>query len=429
MAVGQKIKNFIGSPSQLREKALRVLYRAAKGYQRDSCALRASALSMYTLFSVVPVMAMAFGIAKGFGFQQFLEAEILSLFKGREEIAQSMLVFTNNLLEKTQGGLMAVLGVILLLYSLIKLMFHIEGTFNRIWWVKDGRPLIRKLTDYLTIAIAAGLLGVLSGAVNLFMIPHLEHLWAYLGVPVDFNGVISIVFSLAPFVVTWVLFMFFYVIMPHKKVNLQAAAVGAVMAGTLFQIIQTIFLKFQVFVTGYNAIYGSFAALPLLLIWLQISWSVLLYGAEVAFEWENTDNARTPDLTLDAMSPRARKLAMLEIVKGCVLRFAEKQKPATDTRIARDLNLPLTIVHHLLEILMDARVLFAVNIGNNTIGYTPAMDIECLSIMDVLEAVEHRGSAKAYTAVTLLTQALEDSLDRFESAARTSDGERLIKDL
>ena len=412
-----------------RAKAIRVLYRAAKGYQRDSCALRASALSLYSLFSIVPVMAMAFGIAKGFGFRQFLEAEVMSLFEGHEAIVQNILVFSNNLLEKTQGGLMAVLGVLLLLYSLIKLMFHIEDTFNCIWWVKDGRPLIRKLTDYLTIALAAGLLALLSGSVNLFMIPRLESFWGYLGVPIDIKGVISFFISVVPYVVTWSLFMFFYVIMPHKKINFRAAATGAVFAGTLFQIIQIAFLKFQVYVTGYNAIYGSFAALPMFLIWLQVSWGVLLYGAEIAFEWENIENAKTPDLTLNAMSIRARKLAMLEIVKGCVQRFAEKEIPATDIRIARKLNLPLTIVHYLLEILMNADVLYSVNLEGNTTGYTPAMDIECMSIMDVLYAVEHQGDSETYTAGTLLTQALEESLDGFDRAARSSNGERLIKDI
>ncbi len=138
---------------------------------------------------------------------------------------------------------------------------------------------------------------------------------------------------------------------------------------------------------------------------------MLLYGAEIAFEWENIESAKTPDLTSNDMSIRARKLAMLEIVKGCVLRFAEKT-PATDIRIARELNLPLTIVQNLLEMLMDAEVLYSVNLEGNTTGYTPAMDIECMSIMDVLCAVEHQGNSKAYTAGTLLAQALEESLDR-----------------
>ena len=129
------------------------------------------------------------------------------------------------------------------------------------------------------------------------------------------------------------------------------------------------------------------------------------------------------------MSIRAKKLAMLEIVKQCVQRFAEKKSPATDNRIARELNLPLTIVHHLLGILMDAGVLYSVNLKGNTTGYTPAMDIECMSIMDVLCAVEHQGDSNAYTAGSLLTQALEDSLDGFDRAARVCNGERLIKDI
>ncbi|MCG8687129.1 MAG: YihY/virulence factor BrkB family protein [Desulfobacterales bacterium] len=411
------------------KKLGRVLWRAAKGFQRDHGALRASALSLYTLFAIVPVMAMAFGIAKGFGFQQFLEAEVLSLFAGREEIIESVLVFTNNLLEKTKGGLMAVLGVILLLYSLVKLMAHIESTFNQIWWVRDGRSLVRKITDYLTISLAAGLLILLSGAVNLFMSTRLETLWNYFGLPLNIEGLIPLSLNVFPFVTTWVLFIFFYIIMPHKKVDPKAAAAGAIIAGTLFQIIQTAYLKFQVGVAGYNAIYGSFAALPLFLIWLQASWVVLLYGAEIAFEWENTENALAPDLSVDTMSIRLKKLAILGIVRGCVQRFANGSTPATDIQISRDLDLPLSIVHHLLEMLLKSRVLFAVKLPDDTTGYTPAMDIECMSIMDVLSAVEHQGDEMVTPVGTLSAQALEECLDSFEEAARASVGERKIKDI
>jgi len=139
-------------------KLAKVIVSSIRGFQQDRCGLRASALTLYTLFSIVPIMAMAFGIAKGFGFQQFLEREILAMFEGREQIITNVLEFSTNLLDKTKGGLMAILGIILLLYSLIKLMGHIENAFNRIWWVKDDRPIHRKITDYMTISIAAGLL-------------------------------------------------------------------------------------------------------------------------------------------------------------------------------------------------------------------------------------------------------------------------------
>ncbi len=413
----------------LYKKLTQVLWRAARGFRRDNCALRASALTLYTLFSIVPVMAMAFGIAKGFGFRQFLETEVLAMFAGGEEIAGKVLAFSNNLLEKTQGGLMAIFGIVLLLYSLVKLMAHIESTFNQIWWVQGGRSIIRKITDYLAISLAAGLLVLFSGSANLFVTTRLELLLAYLGLPINVEGFISLGFNLFPYVSTWILFIFFYIILPNKKVDITAAVTGGIIGGTLFQLLQMAYLKFQVGMTSYNAIYGSFAALPLFLIWLQASWVVLLYGAEIASEWENTDLSETQDLTPTDMSLRQRKLIMLRIVRLCVARFAQNDTPATDIGISRELKLPLTIVRYLLEKLLASRLLFAVTSSDTTIGYSPAMDIECLTIMDVLSAVENQKTQDANIGITLSSQALEESLDSFEAAARASVGERKIKDI
>ncbi len=413
----------------LYKKLIQVLWRAVRGFRRDNCALRASALTLYTLFSIVPVMAMAFGIAKGFGFRQFLENEVLAMFAGREEIAGKVLAFSNNLLEKTQGGLMAIFGIVLLLYSLVKLMAHIESTFNQIWWVAGGRSIIRKITDYLTISLAAGLLVLFSSSANLFVTTRLEQLLAYLGLPINVEGLISWGFNLFPYVSTWLLFIFFYIILPNKKVDIRAAVTGGIIGGTLFQLIQMAYLKFQVGMTSYNAIYGSFAALPLFLIWVQASWVVLLYGAEIASEWENTDLSETQDLTPSDMSLRQKKLIMLRIVRLSVARFAQNDSPATDIGIARELKLPLTIVRYLLEKLLASRLLFAVTASDTTIGYSPAMDIECMTIMDVLSAVENQKTQDANIGITLSSQALEESLDSFETAARASVGERKIKDI
>ncbi|WDP93019.1 MAG: YihY/virulence factor BrkB family protein [Desulfobacter sp.] len=413
---------------QIVKKTGRVLWQAAKDFQRDQCALSASALSLNTLFAIVPVMAMAFGIAKGFGFREYLENEVMTLFAGQEEIAARVLTFSNNLLEKTQGGLMAVLGILLLLYSLVKLMATIEGTFNRIWWVADGRSLIRKITDYLTISLAAGLLVILSGGVNIFVSTRLEKLLAALGLPLE--GMVSFGFNLFPYLSTWILFILFYMIMPNKRVDVRAAAAGGVIAGTLFQFLQLAYLKFQVGVASYNAIYGSFAALPLFLIWLQTSWIVLLFGAEIAFEWENTDFHLSRDINPETLSPRSRKFFMLCIVRLCVGRFVRNGPPVTHKQLSRELDLPPAVVRHLLEILVASQVLFEVNpSGDAPAGYTPAMDVECMSIMDVLSAVERQGDDVAVPDGAFVARALEESLERFEGAARKSAGERKIKDI
>ena len=419
-----------------------MLWQAVLGFRENQCALRASALSLYTLFAIVPVMAMAFGIAKGFGFKQYLESEIMSLFAGREEIISKMLAFSNNLLERTKGGVMAVLGIILLLYSLIKLMSHIEATFNRIWWVPGNRSLIRKVTDYLTISLAAGVLVLFSGSVNIFMAGQVRDMAVWLNLPGTLAALISICGGIFPFLSTWLLFMFFFVIMPNTKINLRAAAAGSIIAGSLFQFIQIGYLNFQVGVASYNAIYGSFAALPLFLIWLQTSWIALLYGAEIAYAWENMEGEHTGSLTWEAASMRLKKILALRVVCICVRRFAEKALPPSDLDLARALNLPLHLVRQLLGVLVSSGLINEVvsreAVSRDVVpgsgseeksGYAPAWDIECLSIMDVLTAVEKAGIHEETLDYSLESEAFETSLREFEAAARASGGERKVKDI
>lgn len=410
-------------------KLLHVLWQAVQGFQKDLCALRASALTMYTLFAIVPVMAMAFGIAKGFGFQQFLEAEVMALFSGQEEIISKVLAFSNNLLERTKGGLMAIFGVILLLYSLIKLMSHIEATFNRIWWISGNRSIIRKVTDYLTTSLAAGALVLFSGSVNIFMTARMAEAFAYLNLPDNVNRLITLGGNFIPVLSTWLLFIFCYVIMPNKRVSIRAAVVGGIIGGTLFQIIQMAYLKFQVGVSSYNAIYGSFAALPLFLVWLQTSWVVLLYGAEIAYAWENSDHHENRSVAWDTMSIRLKKMLVLRMVRLCVHRFAAKEGPPSDVEIARDLRLPLYLVRRLLEVLVSSGILYEVVVSDRDRGYAPGMDIECMSVMDVLAALEQQGSDLPVPGSALESEALEECLDVFERAARESKGERKLKDI
>ncbi len=168
------INNFIKLISLKFNKFTKVIIFAVKGFKEDRCDLRASSLTLFTLLSIGPVMVMAFGIAKGFGFKEMLERRVLELFAGQEEVIQNILSFSTNLLEKTKSGLMTLFGVILLFYALIKLIGHIENAFNKIWWVKDDRPLIRKFTDYIAISITAGILVLFSSSANIFITAYLS---------------------------------------------------------------------------------------------------------------------------------------------------------------------------------------------------------------------------------------------------------------
>ncbi len=409
-------------------KFKKVIVFAVKGFREDRCDLRASSLTLFTLLSIVPVMAMAFGIAKGFGFQQILEERVLELFAGQEEIIENVLEFSTNLLEKTKGGLMALFGLILLFYILIKLIGHIENAFNKIWWIKDDRPFIKKITDYIAISITAGIMVVFSSSVNIFITAYLTKFLSNIQLPGNIESLISLGFKIFPFLPIWILFIFFYIFIPNKKVDIKSALAGGLIAGTIFQIAQMTYIKFQVGVSSYNAIYGSFAALPLFLIWLQASWAIVLFGAEIAFSWENTETLETQDIDYDKISIRLKKLIVLRIVHLCVNRFANKKTPAFDIYISTKMKIPLKIVKILLAKLVECRVLLEVN-WENGIGYVPASDIECMTICDVLTAFELSGDDIIRVGGTIEFQALEESLNDFENACKNSSGEKNLKDI
>ena len=409
-------------------KIIKVIVFAVKGFRQDRCDLRASSLTLFTLLSIVPVMAMAFGIAKGFGFKEILEKRILELFAGQEEVIQNVLTISTNLLERTKGSLMAVFAVILLFYSLIKLIGHIENAFNQIWWVNDDRPWVRKFTDYIAISITAGILVIFSSSANIFITAYLAKFLAYFKVPGNIENLISLGFNIFPFLPIWILFIFFYLFIPNKKVDITAALAGGMIAGTIFQLVQMTYLKFQMGVSSYNAIYGSFAALPLFLIWLQTSWAIVLFGAEVAFSWENTETLETQDIDYNKISIRLKKLIVLRIVHLCVSRFAANEMPASDMEIAAEIKIPLKIVKILLAKLIECRILLEVN-GVTSQGYVPARDIDGLTILTVLMAFEQKGRGILQVGGTLQFKALEESLDEFVNACRHSSGERKFKDI
>ncbi len=399
-----------------------------KGFKEDQIILRASALTLYTLLSIVPVMAMAFGLAKGFGMQKLLEKELYTRFPGQDEILNTVLVFSNNLLEGTKGGIMAILGVIVLIYSVIKMFNHIENAFNAIWWVRKGRPWIRKFTDYIALFITAPLLILISGSATIFIATQMETIFSGLNIPYMVQIMISFGFKIVPFITIWLLFGFFYIFIPNKKVSIKAAIVGGVLAGSIFQIGQILYVNFQVGVSHYNAIYGSFAALPLFLIWLQASWIILLVGAEFAFVWENSQALEKSDGDYHTISIKLKKIMALRIVMVCVNRFANRQWAPSGEEIREETKIPLQIVKQLLSDLVDCRILSEVQIKESQ-GFAPAHDIETMTLTDVIHSFEKFGDENVQVPDTLEYQAIEESLAAFEKAAALSEKDRRIKDI
>ena len=267
-------------------KLLRVIILSFKGFKNDECPIRSSALTYFSLLSIVPVIAVAFAIAKGFGLEQVLEAEIAKALSAQKEVMTYLLEFSKKMLNTTKSGLLAVIGVGFLLYSVLRLFQHIENAVNTIWNVEKSRTFLRKFTDYLSIVIIAPILMVASSAATVYINAVVKDLSKDSILEVISPFLLSSM-KLLPFVIMWLLFTFMYMIMPNTKVKFGRAFIAGMVAGTIFQLIQIYYIDLQFAFSRYNAVYGSFAALPLFLIWLQFSWLVFLFGAEISSALSN----------------------------------------------------------------------------------------------------------------------------------------------
>ncbi|MBD81644.1 MAG: ribonuclease BN [Crocinitomicaceae bacterium] len=292
-------------------RMVQVAFLTGRDYIEDKCAVRASALTFYSVLSLVPVLALLFGIAKGFGFEEKLKTRILESTDQNQELFMQMFTFAENTLHNARGGVLAGIGIILLLYTLVKTISLIEDTFNDIWNVKQARTILRKFTDYLSITLLAPILLVFSGSAMVFVSSNLEAVAHKMGIISVIGPVLKFSLNLSPYILVWLLFLAIYMIMPNRNVKFKSAMIAAIVAGSVYQGVSWVYVVFQVGVSKYNGIYGSFAALPLFLIWLQTSWTIVLLGAELSYVIQNIDEL--------VLTFRKRKISPIQKLKFSIV--------------------------------------------------------------------------------------------------------------
>ena len=371
--------------------SLRVLLMAFKGFREDKVALRSSALTYYSLLSIVPIVAMAFGIAKGFGMDQKLNEILTEKLAEHQDVMNQVIDFANSMLENTKGGLIAGVGVLLLFWSVLKVMANIEESFNAVWGVKKGRSWIRKFTEYLAIMLLAPLLLILSSSLTVYISSKTQEVVNSIDVPNVVQGGVSFFLSLSPYVVFWLLLTMIYMVMPNTKVKFKSALVAGIVAGTIFVFVQWIYVTFQVGVVRFNAIYGSFAALPLFLVWLQMSWLIVLFGAELSFVIQNVEKYLLKEESTK-ISPLFKKKLSLYVLHYIIKRFLNAEKAPSVEEMQKDLKLPFRLLMDIIQKLLDAHILSEVKTNEyKDFRYQPAVATHLLSIHYVLEALEKTG--------------------------------------
>ena len=410
-------------------KQLRILLLSIRGFSQDQCLLRASALTFYSILSIVPLVAMAFGIAKGFGFQKHLEKQLLEKFSGQEEVMMRIFDFARSLLENTKEGVIFGIGIAFLFWSVIRLLSNIENSLNDIWHIKIPRTFGRKFSDYLSIVLISPLLVIMSSSATVFITTKITLITEKVALIGMFSPVIFVMLKFIPYCLVWILFIFTYILMPNTRVNFSSGFMAGIIAGTIYQIAQLAYIYFQVGMARYNAIYGSFAALPLFLIWIQLSWLIVLFGAEISFAYQYVDTYEfEPDRR--QISPAFKRLLTLQIAHHVISAFSKGKMPLTASNLSQALEIPIRLVQQLLDELVESGIISITEIkGNEILAYQPARDINIITVKSIIEALEQKGVDNIPVAQTPELQSLSEVLATFSDEIEKSPANLLLKDI
>jgi len=357
----------------LKTRTAGVLGRCAEGMMRDNGLLWASALTYTTGLSIVPILAVALSALNGLGGSQALRPLLERyLTANSPEITDRLMSFVSNVNARTLGAI----GAATLLLTVILTLGTVEQALNNIFRVVYGRTLARKCADYLSLTFAVPVL--LTGALGVreILVKHLPN--------IAHAGLISS--SLA----IWAGFFFLYVFFPNRRVSLEAAAVGALVASILLQIAQWAFIYFQYGVNKYAAIYGALASIPVLLTWIYMTWVIVLFGAEVTAAFER----RNQPLVANRWAASQRAVA-LAVALRLGERMAGRRGAVTPETLSAEFRIDEAVLVEILRRLEGGGIVIETEPGEagGERGLFLARDSSTISLGEVLECVRGGGSS------------------------------------
>ena len=409
-------------------RQLRIWMITISEFQKDKCPEKASALTYFSLLSVVPVMAMAYGIATIFGLEDFLRKEIEKYLTGQQEVLEYIMQFADKMLSTSSGGLISGISSVFLIYAVARLLNSIETAFNDIWVSTKGRSLKRKVTDYMSVIFLGPLILILSGTVTVFITSEMESLTEN----IEFIGLVKpgilFLINLIPYTLIWFLLFMVYVVFPNAPVKIKPALIAGILAGTVFQVVQLAWIEGQVFLSKYNAIYGTFAALPLFLIWLQLSWMILLFGAEYAFAIQNVGTWSYDNENLRINLKTKRKLTLV-ILKQIIDYFESKDGPISFHQITEVVVIPHRFVKEIVNDLEKSGLITRVRNDEEEL-YLPGMDIHKIDVHMVIKKMEEMGLDNLpQQHQNKDFRLMDEMLTKIDQAIKKAPANKLIKDL
>ncbi len=349
---------------------------------------RACALTYRTLLAIVPALALIFAIGRGFGFQHLLQDELLSLFPAQNQAITHALRFVDSYLTQASEGVFVGIGILFLLWTLISLVSSVEESFDSIWSIKEGRSLWRQITDYTAMFLILPVLMICASGLSMLVSTTMQK-WF----DIEFvTPVLSVVFEAASWVFTWLFFAAVYILMPNTKVRMKYAVISGIITGTVFMILQWLFVSGQLYVAKYNAIYGSFSFLPLLLIWMQLAWVITLVGCLICYAAQNVFQYSFAE-QVSNISPEYMREVTVAVTAVIVQRFTASAPAVTESELTKTYAIPSRLVSEILDRLRRAGVvsLVVVDDTRRRFGYQPAIPTDTFSIADLRQHLQQIG--------------------------------------
>ncbi len=400
----------------------RIYFLAFKGFFEDRAAVRAAALTYFTMLSLVPIFAIAFAIARNFGFEDMLHNFINKHMEEQQEVMEWVTGMVDNLLQNTKGGVIAGVGGIILFWSVIQVLHNIEASFNDIWQIRKPRSPMRKFSDYLAIMILAPFAIGLSGSVMLKIQSTAREMEL-------FKPLIIFLIKSIPYVSMWLLFTLVYIVMPNTRVKFKYALIAGIVAGTGALIFQSLYQELQIGVMKFNTLYGGIAFIPLFLLWLQITWLILLIGAEISFAYQNIENYEFEENALN-LSHNNKRILTLLISYQIIKNFEEGGEPLNTDILSRKLGIPIRLVNDLVYELVNAGILVEIAADNPKIrSYLPSVDINKITVEYIYNQMEHVGSDQMVVHESDELNRIAKLHEHILHSIRESPSNILLKDL
>ena len=369
-------------------KTLKTLNLTVTSFFDRDLLTRAASLTFDTLLALVPALALIFAIGRGFGLQDLLKDQLFLYFPAQKEAINTAIQFVDSYLNESTQGVFVGVGIIVLLYTLISLLSSIEESFNYIWGIKKDRSLYQKFTDYIAICLLIPILMICSSGISIFISTVFQS-----NIHIPFlTPLVNWLLDLFPLVLLWLAFSLSFLLIPNTKVSFKYAAVAGAVSAVGFQILELLFLNGQIYVTKYNAIYGSFAFLPLLLVWLQFSWVILLSGGTLCYSLQNVFAYNYLANSTKVSTDYGRKVALV-IMCIVVQRMENEETPLTCNQISKEYQLPLRLVTNIVDQFQSLGLVNYVMLPDDLVGISPAVDVSGLSAGRLMKKLDEYGDS------------------------------------